>query len=111
MVPKLNIDKLQPGKYLCSLTNGGQAITTEVVCTSIAEAIAHFGGDVPEDWAMFVEIRYSGFCLGTISTARMVSESHQIASELVSLCAEVYRAEDTMSFEKKSVTVDSTLLT
>lgn len=91
MIPILNISKLQSSLYEARVESGGQLLTEPVIYSTIAEAIAGVGHDVPENFGHFMEIYYSVVSVGTISTAKMQSESNLIADKLVALCAEVMR--------------------
>lgn len=106
MVPTLNIDKFTAGLYRATVEEGGQPLTDEMMFPRIADAIAHFGTDIPDNLAAFVEVRYAGLCIGTISTARMTTEAELIASELAGLSFAVRQAEEEMKFAQVSSTVD-----
>lgn len=104
MIPTMEIVKIQSGVYEVTLEAGGQPITATEVHESISSAILSVGTNVPDDWTKFVEIRYSGISIGTVSTARMVTQWEELATELVGLYATVAKAEEEMAFAESQKT-------
>lgn len=100
MVPKLYISKIEPGLYEAHLTDGGQDICEPSAHSTIAEALLHVGQDVPDDFAHFVDVHYSGGSIGTTALTRLATESEVIANELVALAAALYESEEELAFQR-----------
>jgi hypothetical protein len=49
-----------------------------------------------------MDIKYSGYGIGTISTVRMKSESEALAKDLMSLYSAVVSAEESMALVRRS---------
>ena len=83
MRPVIEIDivKVTSGIYEVYCLDRPDSPTTH---HSISEAIREYG-DVPSNYAHFVEVRYGGVSLGTQSAARMAKEPSVMADELVAL--------------------------
>lgn len=79
---------------------GGQDICEPTVHSTIAEALRHVGQDVPDDFAHFVDVHYSGGSIGTTALTRLATESDVIANELVSLAAALYQSEEELAFQR-----------
>jgi hypothetical protein len=93
MVPTLSIDKQQPSLYRVSVHGNGVDMTEPEMFETIAQGLKFAGDDVPRDWALYVEVRYNGLCLGTRPLQQLADRPEQIAQELVALTAEVMEAE------------------
>lgn len=102
MVPTLHIDKFQSGMYTATLEDDGQPMFKEEMFSSVADAILHFGADAPDDLIQFIDIRYAGYSIGTISTDRMKFESGVLAKDLMSLYGAVMSAEEKMQLQRQS---------
>lgn len=94
MVPTLSIDRLQPGLYRVSVHGNGVDMTEPEMVETIAQGLKFAGDDVPRDWALFVEVRYNGVCLGTRPLQQLAESSEAVAQELVDLAARVHGAEE-----------------
>jgi hypothetical protein len=94
MVPTLHIDRVKAHLYRVSVEGNGLNMTEPEMVGSIAEGVKFAGEDVPRDWALFVEVRYNGVCLGTRPLQQLADHPEQVAQELVSLEAEVSAAEE-----------------
>lgn len=101
MVPTLHIDKFQSGLYTATLEEGGQPMFEESMFSSVADAILHFGKDAPDDLIQFIDIRYSGYGIGTVSTTRMKAESEVLAKDLMSLYSAILRSEESMELARR----------
>lgn len=93
MVPKLNIDRVQPGLYRVFVEGNGATMTEPEMVGTISEGLKFAGNDVPRDWALYVEVRYNGVCLGTRPLQQLAATPEAVAQELVELVAQVTEAE------------------
>lgn len=96
MVPKLNIDRVQPGLYRVFVDGNGATMTEPEMVGTISEGLKFAGNDVPRDWALYVETHYNGVCLGARSQQQLADHPEPVAQELVSLEAEVSAAEESL---------------
>lgn len=94
MVLTLNIGKFSTGNYEVHCEGCTGSPTRH---DSISAALAHYGEDIPPDFARFVEVRYHGVSLGTTAVTRLAKEPELMASELVVLAATVYEADESMA--------------
>ncbi|MDO8771977.1 MAG: hypothetical protein Q7K57_25380 [Burkholderiaceae bacterium] len=93
MILKLDIGKISPGIYEVHCDGYSGSPTCH---ESISAALAHYGENIPPDFARFVDVRYHEVSLGTTAVARLAQESELMASELTSLMAAVYEAAEDM---------------
>lgn len=93
MVLTLSIDKEAPGFYTASvLDSSGGRVTAEVdAYSSIEDAIRAEAQAVPDGFASFMEIRYSGFSTGTYLLEAIPGQARELANRLVGLVAEAHR--------------------
>ena len=94
MILTLSIDKEVPGIYEVHYEMGGVEVSKPSQHSSISEALAYCGENIPADFAQFVDVHYGGVSSGTTAIARLLSEPKQIANELVALVAEVARVHE-----------------
>lgn len=94
MVLTLNIGKFATGNYEVQCEGHAGSPTRH---ESISAALAHYGDDIPPDFARFVEVRYHGVSLGTTAVTRLAKEPELMATELVALVAAVYEANESMA--------------
>lgn len=102
MVPTLHIEKFESGVYTAILEEGGGPMFKEEMFSSVADAIRNFGEEAPDDLIRFMNIKYSGCSIGTVSTLRMKSEPEVLAKNLMSLYAAVISAEEQMQYQRQS---------
>ncbi|PZP91156.1 MAG: hypothetical protein DI587_36405 [Variovorax paradoxus] len=93
MVPKLNIDRVQPGLYRVDIEGNGMTMTEPEMVSTLAEGLKFAGDDVPREWALYVEVHYNGVCLGTRPLQQLAETPEEVARELVELVAQVSEAE------------------
>lgn len=93
MIVKLDIGKISTGVYEVHCEGYSGSPTCH---DSISAALAHYGGDIPPDFARFVEVRYHDVSLGTTAVARLAKEPELMARELTSLMLAVYEAAEDM---------------
>ncbi|MFS2035733.1 hypothetical protein ACEN8I_17055 [Polaromonas sp. CT11-55] len=101
MVPTLHIEKFESGMYVATLEDAGEPMFEEKMFSNVAEVIRYFGEDAPNDLIQFMDIKYSGYGIGTISTVRMKSEPEVLAKDLMSLYSAVINAEEKMQYQKQ----------
>lgn len=102
MVPTLHIEKFESGMYMATLEEGGEPMFKEEMFSNVADAIRNFGEEAPDDMIRFMEVKYSGCSIGTVSTLRMKSEPEVLAKNLMSLYGAVISAEQIMVLARRS---------
>ncbi len=101
MVPTLHIEKFESGMYMATLEEGGGPMFEGEMFSSVADAIRDFGEKAPDDLVRFMDVKYSGCSIGTVSTLRMKSESEVLAKDLMSLYGAVISAEEQMQYQRQ----------
>lgn len=100
MIPKLQVIKVEPGCYEARLSDGDVEITDATLHATIAAALRHVAIDMPDDFAHFVDVHYSGASVGTIGTLRLAAEAEVVADRLVELVAAVHRSEEELAHRR-----------
>lgn len=93
MILTLDISKIEPGLYETRLSNGGTEVTAPSAYDTITAALRTVAQEIPDEFAHFVEVHYSGVSSGTIGTTRLAAEAEAIADRLVELVAALHRSE------------------
>ncbi|MCY1234922.1 hypothetical protein D9M72_475200 [compost metagenome] len=101
MIPDLYISKLESSLYKASLTDGGIALSEPTMHATIVDAPRFVGGDLPDDFAHFVNVHDDGVSSGTIGTMRLAAEAEAVASQLVDLVAAVHRSEANLAHKRE----------
>lgn len=86
--------------YRVTVEGGGVDMTEPEFVTTIAEGLKFAGEDVPREWALFVEVRYNGVCLGTRPLQQLADTPEAVAQELIGLTARVLDAEDELELAR-----------
>lgn len=89
MIPELNIVKLVTGVYEAYVQINKIDLVKPSIHSSISEAVAEIGNNIPENIATFMVIYFAGVTSGTTSVYRMKNEPEEIAAELVALAKAV----------------------
>lgn len=90
MILVLSIEQMAPSVYKVHYTaHGGIEVSEPTQHGSICEALAYCGENIPAELAKFVEVQYGGVSSGTTEVARLRTEAHQLADELVAMVAKV----------------------
>lgn len=102
MILDLHINKLESSVYEARLSEGGTEISEPSLHATIADALRFVGGDVPENFAHFVDVHYSGVSSGTIGTIRLAAEAAAVADRLVELVAAVHLSEEDLAHRRRT---------
>ncbi|WP_326538486.1 hypothetical protein [Pseudorhodoferax sp.] len=98
MIPVLHIIRRAPGDYEVSTTNPDFECPQSF--STVSAALKFAGDDVPRDFALFVEVRYNGVCLGTRPLQQLAESPGAVADELMDLTARVLDAEDELQLAR-----------
>lgn len=86
----LAIEQMAPSAYKVHYTDhGGIEVSEPTEHGSICEALAYCGENIPAELTKFVEVQYGGINSGTTAVAKLRTEAHQLANELVAMVAKV----------------------
>ena len=85
-IAELNIVKLES----CSYEAYCEGASDNLVHSSISDVLLHFGTDIPEEFATFVNVEYAGVRLATMPILALANDSERLASELIQLVAEIH---------------------
>lgn len=83
----LHIDQVAPGMYRTEISERGEE---EGMYASIGEAIREESLAVPDDFAHFMEVRYSGLSSGTIALSALPEQANAVADRLVELMQQMH---------------------
>ena len=90
MILVLAIEQMAPSVYKVHYTDhGGIEVSDPTEHGSICEALAYCGENISAEFAQFVEVQYGWVNSGTTAVARLRTEAHQLANELVAMMAKV----------------------
>lgn len=102
MILTLDITKIESGLYEARLSEGGTEVTAPSAYDTITAALRAVAQDIPDDFAHFVEVHYSGVSSGTIGTTRLAVEAEAVAARLVELVAAVHRSEEDLAHRRQA---------